>query len=992
MGVPKPDEHRRLAAIDRLGLMDTGPEAAYDRLTELTRHLFGTRLALITLVGAEHQWVKSRSGPDPIGAMPREESFCTELIDADAPLICEDATLDPRFREKPLVCGEPGIRFYAGIPLRPEGETVVGSLCILDDAPASLSESDQWTLTRLAQQAEELLRFQLARRELEEEHYQALVSNARYGALIAGASVGIIRVNSEGLVQDANPFALSLLGHTGASLQNLPLQRILPEFHPDHADQPQITRETGALTRDGRGVPVQATLSRVSLADDSSSEFMVVLTDLTDIREAEAESRRERAFLRSIIDASQDPIYVKNREGVYLLANEASQALARELGQEQVEGLTARDLYPREFLEEAEAANGRLLSTGRPETLTFDNTDGRRFRISKAPLFDANNAIHGIVSVAHDVTEYLQMNEALRERERERDQQSQLLQVLHRGLTDYEALMSGDRLWSFLLEALRELTGSEYGLIGEVISNEQNTAALKIHAITDLSWSPESRELMEQLRAGDMTLSTPDSLLGRVFAHGETIISGAPMKDARGAGLPEGHPPLYSYMGVPIRHNGELIGMYAIANGAHEYDQSMQAWLEPFTATCALLINLSRHFEERDRFTRELAQARDQAEKASKAKSHFLSAMSHELRTPLNSILGFAQLLENSRRSQLDERQTRQVGQIRRSGQHLLELINEILDLARVESGRIQLSMEALCSGETAREALDTIAGMAETHGIEAHLHGEPAEWPRVHADFTRLKQVLLNLTSNAIKYNRPEGQLRLFWTRAGDYAVLHCEDTGMGIDTSKLEQLFDPFDRLGADQSIEGTGIGLALTRRLVEAMGGWIDCVSEPGVGSDFRVHLALAETPATDAAEGDDAATVARPENQSNRRRILYVEDNPANQRLMQEAFEDFTELQLVCVHSAELGLDMVRSQLPDLVLMDLNLPGMDGESALQELLDDPVTRPIPVVAVSANAMREDIRRGVEAGFVDYLTKPVDMSYLFEHLDEWISNDRE
>ena len=989
MATPNPDENRRLAAIDRLGLMGTGAETAYDRLTELTRHLFGTRLALITLVGAERQWVKSRSGPDPIKDIPREESFCTELIADNAPLICEDATLDPRFRDKPVVCGEPGIRFYAGIPLRPEGDTVVGSLCILDVAPRSLSESEQWTLTRLAQQAEELLRFQLARREQEQEHYQALVSNARYGALIAGASVGIIRVSSEGLIQDANPFAQTLLGHSGAELQSLSLQRILPEFSLDHADGPQITRETGALTREGNGVPVQATLSRVSLAEDSSSEFMVVLTDLSEIREAEAEARRERAFLRSIIDASQDPIYVKNREGTYLLANEASRALARELGQEQVEGLTARDLYPRAFLEEAEAANERLLATAHPETLTFDNTDGRRFRISKAPLFDANNAIHGIVSVAHDVTEYLQMNEALRERERERDRQSQLLQVLHRGLTDYEALMSGDRLWTFLLEALRELTGSDYGLIGEVITNEQNTPALKIHAITDLSWSPESRELMEQLRAGDMTLSTPDSLLGRVFAHGETILSAAPMEDHRGAGLPEGHPPLYSYMGVPIRHNGELIGMYAIANGEQAYDESIMEWLEPFTAPCALLINLSRHFEERDRFTRELAQARDEAEKASKAKSHFLSAMSHELRTPLNSILGFAQLLENSQRSQLDERQQRQVGQIQRSGQHLLELINEILDLARVESGRIQLSMEALCSGEAARETLDTIAGMAETHGIEAHLQGDPTQWPLVHADFTRLKQVLLNLTSNAIKYNRAQGQLRLFWTREGDYAVLHCEDTGMGIDSDKLEQLFEPFERLGADHSTEGTGIGLALTRRLVEAMGGWIDCVSEPGVGSDFRVHLALAETPATDTMDPEEPATVARPENQSGRRRILYIEDNPANQRLMQEAFEEFTELELVCVHSAELGLDMVRSQLPDLVLMDLNLPGMDGQSALGELRDDPVTRPIPVVAVSANAMREDIRRGMESGFVDYLTKPVDMNYLFEHLDEWISN---
>ncbi|MGM0451289.1 MAG: PAS domain-containing protein, partial [Pseudomonadota bacterium] len=529
MTTPQTDESTRLAAVDRLGLMDTGAESAFDRLTELARHLFGVRLAVITLVGADRQWIKSRAGPDPLDEMPRKDSFCTEMIADNAPLICEDATLDARFLNKPIVCGEPGIRFYAGMPLRPEGDGIVGSLCLLDDSPRSLSESDQWTLSRLAQQAEELLRFQLARRSQEEEHRQALISNARYGTLIAGASVGIIRINDDGLIQDANPFALKLLGRDKAELHNLPLQHILPEFQADDADHPQITRETGALLKDGTAVPVQATLSQVSLADDTESEFMVVLTDLSDIREAEAESRRERAFLRSIIDASQDPIYVKNREGYYLLANEASRSLAQQRGQEQVEGLTASDLYPTAFLGEAEAANERLLNSGQPETLTFDNTDGRRLRISKSPLFDANGAIHGIVSVAHDVTEYWRINEELRERERERDRQSRLLEVLHQGLTDYEALISGDRLWTFLLDALRDLTQSDYGLIGEVIPNEDDQTALKIHAITDLSWSPESEELMEQLRAGNMTLSTPESLLGQVFAQGQTIVSKAPM-------------------------------------------------------------------------------------------------------------------------------------------------------------------------------------------------------------------------------------------------------------------------------------------------------------------------------------------------------------------------------------------------------------------------------------------------------------------------------
>jgi len=228
------------------------------------------------------------------------------------------------------------------------------------------------------------------------------------------------------------------------------------------------------------------------------------------------------------------------------------------------------------------------------------------------------------------------------------ERQQQLLGVLHlhRGLTDYQALMSGNQLWSFLKQALRELTRSDYALIGEVLTVDAQPA-LKIHAITDVAWDDASRQLMEQFKAGRMLLSNPHSLLGRVFAEGQTVLRNDMRAHAPSA-FPPGHPPLSNFLGVPILDQGQVIGMFAIANGAQPYSAELVEWLEPFISTCALLIKLYRQLNERESFTEQLRQARDLAENASRAKSEFLSSMSHELRTPLNAILGFAQLLQSS--------------------------------------------------------------------------------------------------------------------------------------------------------------------------------------------------------------------------------------------------------------------------------------------------------------------------------------------------------
>ncbi|MBZ9559956.1 MULTISPECIES: GAF domain-containing protein [unclassified Modicisalibacter] len=564
---------------------------------------------------------------------------------------------------------------------------------------------------------------------------------------------------------------------------------------------------------------------------------------------------------------------------------------------------------------------------------------------------------------------------ARRDNEYRLQRQRALLKVLHQGITDYRALMSGERLWHFLLEALRELTQSDYALIGEVLYDD-NTPALKIHAITDLSWSDESRRLMERLQSGDMLLGNPDSLLGRAFAHGDTVITDDLANHPRCGGFPPGHPPLYNYLGVPIVHDGRVIGMYATANSAEGYSPETVEWLEPFNATCALLINLYRQFSERDRIERDIAQARDLAESASRAKSEFLSAMSHELRTPLNAILGFAQLLASGRRDPLSARQQRQIAQIRSSGEHLLTLINDILDLARIEAGHMTLSLEPVCLAAVCREAMETLEPLARDADIA--LQAPALQGPTlVRADATRLKQVLLNLLSNAIKYNRPQGRVALAIEVHADTVRLSVEDTGSGVDAERLDELFEPFNRLGAESSaIEGTGIGLALTRQLVERMHGRIGVNSEPGRGSRFWFEL---ERAIDDAPAATDEACTPAPLTATPPRRVLYIEDNPANQRLMEDLFDEFEGLSLYCAPTAELGIDLAASLRPDLILMDIHLPGMNGHAACKALASRQTTRDIPVIALSANAMATDIHHGMAAGFRVYLTKPVEIDAL-------------
>ncbi|MDP3191479.1 MASE3 domain-containing protein [Rhodoferax sp.] len=586
---------------------------------------------------------------------------------------------------------------------------------------------------------------------------------------------------------------------------------------------------------------------------------------------------------------------------------------------------------------------------GNVNPIVIRSGEEREIEWNDQPLRDAKGAITGLLAIGLDVTGQRKMEVELRQAYGENQA---VTQAVHDIL--YMLDESGRLIW--WNQQLETITG-----LGPDI----------------LKGMPGVEFFVEADRA--------------VVAHalGQALVSGYGETEARL--ITRNGPVGYHYNGVLVHDaQGKIIGMAGVGRDISERLESLEALQRSERELKALNESLEARVDAR---TAELSAAREEAERANAAKSEFLSRMSHELRTPLNAILGFGKLLETDPAHPLTAMQADHVHEILHGGKHLLALVNEVLDLARIESGRLDVSMETVAVEPLIEACMAQIRPLAVQRGISMTL--ETHTPCTVQADFTRLQQVLLNLLSNAVKYNREGGTVRLHCVASGvQHVRISVQDSGFGIAAESLPRLFKPFERLeSAYQGIEGTGIGLALAKKLVEAMHGEIGLHSVPGEGSTFWFELPLGAS-APNAPEDTPAAasTSAAPAVAGDRRRLLYVEDNPANLRLVEKILAKRQDIDFIAAASGEAWLNLAIQAHPDLILLNIDLPGIDGNQMLRQFKANPATRDIRVVAVAANAMPRDIARGMAAGFFDYLAKPLDVRKFIDLLDRAMKDNTE
>jgi PAS domain S-box-containing protein len=625
-------------------------------------------------------------------------------------------------------------------------------------------------------------------------------------------------------------------------------------------------------------------------------------------------------LIRSLLEASTDPVYVKDAAGHFLLLNDAA---AEVLGMSAAEviGKTHWDVFPIETAAALHKADEAVLRTGERVALeiTISSPTGDRiWADTKAPFRDRSGAVIGVVGMARDVTAYRKREQALEMREQQLTEAQRLARL---GSWQYD-IVENRVTWSEDLYIVHGVDPSE--------------AALTVERALDVI-HPADRE-----RARDIVEYASRT--------------GAPFEFEYRATRSDGDEVTVLCRGLVIRDDaGDPVRMIGTGQDVTAHSVAEKA----------------------------LREAIAEAERANEAKSKFLSRMSHELRTPLNAILGFGQVME----SETGRKDREGVDQILRAGRHLLSLIDEILDLSKIEAGKIALATGPVSLNEVVCESMELIRPTADERGIRLEMGPALEGAPFVTGDSRRLKQVMLNLLSNAVKYNRPGGRVQVVCTARGAGVVrIEVSDTGHGMTREQVRCLFRPFDRVGAEWTdTEGTGLGLALSKGLLEAMGGQLGVESTPGRGSTFWIQLRRARAP-------EPPATLsAAPQSQARATpaacaRVLYIEDNAANLRLLERLFSRRSDLEMITATTGGGGLEAADQSRPDLILLDVQLPDMNGDEVLWRLRQNPALRDIPVVAISGDATAQQMKRLMDLGAQEYLTKPLDLPEVLQTVD-WV-----
>ncbi|HCE46047.1 MAG TPA: hypothetical protein DET40_21080 [Lentisphaeria bacterium] len=802
-----------------------------------------------------------------------------------------------------------------------------------------------------------------------------LKGGALQAAIFNSANFSSIATDAKGVIQIFNVGAERMLGYTAAEVMN----KITPA---DISDPQEVITRAKALSvelgtpitpgfealvfkasrgiediyeltyirKDGSRFP--AVVSVTALRDDHEAiiGYLLIGTDNTARKRAEEALLKAGALQAAIFNSANFSSIATDAKGVIQIFNVGAERMLGYTAAEVMNKITPADISdPQEVITRAKSLSVELGTPIMPGfealvfkasrgiediyELTYIRKDGSRFPavVSVTALRDDHNAVIGYLLIGTDNTARKQIEaEQKKLDQRLRDQQFYTRSLIESNL---DALITTD----------------PSGII------------------TDVNKQVET-----------LTGCTRDELIGAPFKNYFTD----PARAEASIKLVLSEKKVTDYELTAHDRDGKETVVSYNATTFYDRDRKLQG-----------VVAVARDITERKRldlvlqkYNVELESAKSVAEKANLAKSDFLSSMSHELRSPLNAILGFAQLMDSSGSPAPTDSQKENIAQILQAGWHLLKLINEILDLAVIESGKVSMSRESVSLAEVMSECQTMMEPQAQQRGISMTF--SRFEGPFfVHADRTRLKQIIINLISNAIKYNRERGTVVVDCTVSAPERIrISVADTGEGLDPEKMAQLFQPFNRLGQEATgVPGTGIGLVVTKRLAELMDGVLGVESTVGEGSVFWCELVSAEAPklAVHGGESEIPAPQQLPDGMP-RRTLLYVEDNPANMKLVEQLMERYPDIRLVTAVNGTLGIKLARSSKPKVILMDINLPGISGVEALKILQEDPDTMHIPVVAISANAMPRDIAKGLEAGFFRYITKPIKVKEFMETLN--------
>jgi len=814
-----------------------------------------------------------------------------------------------------------------------------------------------------------------ADRVTELQRQEALLkTGALQSAIFNSANFSSIATDAKGVIQIFNVGAERMLGYTAADVLN----KITPA---DISDPRELIARAEALSlelatpitpgfealvfkasrgiediyeltyirKDGSRFPAVVSVTALRDAASAILGYLLIGTDNTARKQAEEALLKAGALQSAIFNSANFSSIATDAKGVIQIFNVGAERMLGYAALDVVNKITPADISdPQEVIARAKALSVELATPITPGfealvfkasrgiediyELTYIRRDGSRFPavVSVTALRDAQDGIIGYLLIGTDNTARKQVEAEQRKLDqRLRDQQFYTRSLIE---SNIDAIMTTDPsgIISDVNKQMEALTGcTRDELIGAPFKNyftdpDRAEAAIK--------------RVLSENKVTDYELTA------RARDGKQTVVS-------------------YNATTFYDRDRN-LQGVFAAARDVTERKLLDQALQETNVA---------------------LQSAKSVAEKANLAKSDFLSSMSHELRSPLNAILGFTQLMESGSPLPTPSQQA-SIDQILQAGWYLLELINEILDLALIESGRLSLSLEPMSLGEVLSDCQAMIEPQAQKSDIRVvfPLLDSPQF---VNADRTRVKQVFINLLSNAIKYNRTGGTVEVTCSaNSAQRMRISFRDTGEGLSEEKLAQLFQPFNRLGQEAGAEeGTGIGLVVSKRLVELMGGEIGAHSTVGVGSEFWVELNSAVEPVPAGASEPVALARLRLAGQAPLRTVLCVEDNRANLTLIEKLLARRPDIRLLTARDGRSGVEIARVSQPDVVLMDINLPGVNGIQALRILAESPVTAHIPVIALSANAMPRDIEKGLEAGFFRYLTKPIKVNELLDTLDE-------